>query len=119
MRWLTRLLSKQEEGPALLPHEEFPELLEWQKGDEVEFNNYWPDGRALGRYVGIGSDGEVIFQWCGKHFATSVRIAKKASRNRDLQTRRLKAKLGNSEYDEVLSLMQTEIERLRQGLQSS
>lgn len=116
MRWLAKLLSRRREELVPLPHEEFPELLEWRSDDDVEFVGYWPDGKPIGRYVGIDSDGKVIFEYCSQHFAVSVRIVRKVSRNRSLRTRRLKAKLGDSEYNRVLSLMQTEIERIRQGL---
>lgn len=100
-----------------LPHEIFPELLEWQRGDDVEFSrdlsgNWW------GTYWGVDDHGGIIFRRkvAGHLFFGNAKTVRAIAFNKSLQTRRVEARLSASEYDRVLQTMQTEIERVRQEI---
>jgi hypothetical protein len=93
-----------------LPHERWPEILDWQTGDEFD-RLYNGTPRSQGRLVAIQPDGFAVLDFIGERFWAS--IPSLIGRNVSLRTRRVNASLKESaEYMELLNHFQQSVREL-------
>ena len=91
----------------LAPHERWPEILQWAKGDEFANGDY-----HCYKLVSIDSDGYAVVSWLGKlEYAPLSRLV---GHNASARTRRINRRLAESnEYMELLNAFNESVAELQ------
>ncbi len=98
IEWLKQLVGWQSDTRA--PHERWPEVLHWQKGDY--FEGVWNAQHTQGALVTVDRGGYAALKFCDNKFW--VRIPRLLGRNQSLRNRQIDASLTESaEYMELLA----------------
>lgn len=98
-----------------LPHELYPDLLEYNKGDIIK--GHTSEGYYDDEFIGVDDNREVMIvkTWAGQHKEVDIHEAMGKLSNLDLETRRIKRRLSDNEYEKMRSQMSREIAKLRSG----
>lgn len=109
-RFVSRIIRRASNGdPAKSPHEKWPEILDWRKGDR--FDGMYTYGHSEVHLVAIQPDGYAITDYFGDR--DWIPISGLVGHNRSLKTRRVNADLKRSgEYMELLDQFHIAVKEL-------
>lgn len=99
------------DAPALELHERYPQILDWQKDDTFESHTFYA-GKA--QLLAVTTEGRVFLKDYERTFDWSLAYVIKHTHNRDVQERRVTARLKNShEYMALLADFQESVKALQ------
>ena len=93
----------------LLPHERYPAILDWRKGDDIydQGNTYI--------FIACNEKGDVFVQHFANKFRFDIELVSRRMVNRSLQNRKIDAELKeSSEYMELLAEFQKAVKELQE-----
>lgn len=115
-RWLDKFLGRAVVEDTRLPHEKYPELLEWEQGDsirlEITLSTDFPYTRMSFR--AMTEDGYIYLSGYGEVYKYRATYLMRYARNQSLQDRRLSQEIRDSpEYMELIRNFQEALRELR------